>query len=40
MAYAMKTREKVASLDLGSWKPKTELGRKVKAKEILDDFTL
>ncbi len=36
MAYAMKTREKVASLDLGSWKPKTELGRKVKAKEILD----
>jgi len=36
MAYTMKTREKVASLDMGGWKPKTALGRQVKAKEILD----
>lgn len=36
MGFSMSTREQVASLDVEGWKPQTELGRKVKAREILD----
>ncbi len=33
--FQMKTRESAIAADLDSWKPKTELGKKVKNKEII-----